>query len=179
MNITVYIATSLDGFIARENDDIDWLPNGEDAESEEDYGYQEFIDSVDALVMGRNTYELALSFDSWPYGEKPVIVLSSRQVDIPHNIEKTVESMCAIPQEVVSRLAERGFKHLYIDGGKTIQGFLSEGLIKQLIITKVPILIGTGIPLFSSLPHDVKLHHLETRQFKNGLVQSKYEVIEA
>lgn len=179
MNITVYIATSIDGFIARKNGGIDWLPSGEDAEGGEDYGYQEFLDSVDALVMGRNTYELALSFDSWPYGEKPVVVLSSRQVNIPNSIARTVESMCAPPQEVVRRLAERGFKHLYIDGGKTIQGFLSEGLIKQLIITKVPILIGTGIPLFSSLPHDVRLHHLETRQFENGLVQSKYEVIEA
>ncbi len=179
MEATVYIATSLDGFIARKNGDIDWLPSGENSEGAEDYGYQEFIDSVDVLVMGRNTYELTLSFDSWPYGEKPVVVLSSKQVDIPNNIAKTVESMCASPQEVVSCLAERGFKHLYIDGGKTIQGFLSKGLIKQLIITKVPILIGTGIPLFSSLPHDVKLHHLETRQFENGLVQSKYEVIEA
>jgi len=178
MEATVYIATSLDGFIARKNGGIDWLPSGEDTEGGEDYGYQEFIDSVDALVMGRNTYELTLSFDSWPYGEKPLVVLSSRQVDIPNNIAQTVESMCATPQEVVRRLAERGFKHLYIDGGKTIQGFLSEGLITQLIITKVPILIGTGIPLFSSLPHDVKLHHLETRQFENGLVQSKYEVIE-
>ena len=179
MEATVYIATSLDGFIARKNGGIDWLPSGEHAEGAEDYGYQEFIDSVDALVIGRNTYELTLSFDSWPYGEKPVVVLSSKQVDIPNTIAKTVESVCASPQEVVSCLAERGFKRLYIDGGKTIQGFLSEGLIKQLIITKVPILIGTGIPLFSSLPHDVKLHHRETRQFENGLAQSKYEVIEA
>lgn len=178
MKATVYIATSVDGFIARNKGGIDWLPSEEDAEGSEDYGYQEFIDSVDALVMGRNTYELALSFDLWPYGEKPVFVLSSRKIDIPDEIAKTVESMCAPPREVVCRLSKRGFKHLYIDGGKTIQGFLSEGLIQQLIITKVPILIGTGIPLFSSLSQDVKLHHLETRQFENGLVQSKYEVIE-
>jgi dihydrofolate reductase len=177
MKATVYIATSVDGFIARKNGAIDWLPNGGDAESGEDYGYQEFIDSVDALVMGRNSYESALSFDSWPYGEKPVVVLSSRQVDIPDDSAMTVESMCAPPREVVRRLAERGFKHLYIDGGKTIQGFLNEGLIQRLIITKVPILIGTGIPLFNALPHDVRLRHLETLQFENGLVQSKYEVI--
>jgi dihydrofolate reductase len=128
--------------------------------------------------MGRNTYELALSFDLWPYGEKPVFVLSSRKVDIPEDIAKIVESMSVPPREVVCRLSKRGFQHLYIDGGKTIQGFLSEGLIQQLIITKVPILIGEGIPLFSALPHDVRLHHLETRQFENGLVQSKYKVIE-
>jgi dihydrofolate reductase len=178
MKATVYIATSVDGFIARNNGGIDWLPSGEGTDSGEDYGYQEFIDSVDALVMGRNSYESAMSFDSWPYGEKPVFVLSSQKIDIPDNIAKTFEFMCAPPREVVRRLSERGFQHLYIDGGKTIQGFLSEGLIQQLIITKVPILIGTGIPLFSSLPHDVRLHHLETRQFENGLVQSKYEVIE-
>lgn len=177
MKATVYIATSVDGFIARKNGNIDWLPGGGETESGEDYGYQEFIDSVDALVMGRNTYELALSFDSWPYGEKPVFVLSSQKANIPNDIAITVESMCASPQEVVRRLAELGYKHLYIDGGKTIQGFLREGLIQQLIITTVPILIGTGIPLFSSLPHDVRLHHLGTRQFENGLVQSKYEVI--
>jgi dihydrofolate reductase len=178
MKATIYIATSVDGFIARHNGGIDWLPSGGETDGGEDYGYQEFIDSVDALVMGRNTYELALSFDSWPYGEKPVFVLSSRQIDIPDNIRKTVESMCLPPREVVCCLSERGFQHLYIDGGKTIQWFLSEGLIQQLIITKVPILIGVGIPLFGSLSHDVRLHHLETRQFENGLVQSKYKVIE-
>ena len=177
MKTTVYIATSMDGFIARQNGEIDWLPSGEDVEGGEDYGYQEFIDSVDALVMGRNTYDLTLSFDSWPYGTKPVFVLSSRKVEIPNDISETVESICAPPREVVRCLSERGFNHLYIDGGKTIQAFLREGLIQQFIITKVPILIGTGIPLFSSLPHDVKLYHLETRQFENGLVQSKYEVI--
>ncbi|MGH3146629.1 MAG: dihydrofolate reductase family protein, partial [Rubrobacter sp.] len=178
LKATVYIATSVDGFIARENGGIDWLPGGEDAEGSEDYGYQEFIGSVDAIVMGRNTYDLASSFGSWPYGEKPVVVLSSRQVDIPDAIATTVESMTASPREVVRRLAERGFGHLYVDGGKTIQGFLGEGLIQRLIITKVPVLIGAGIPLFGPLSHDVRLRHLETRQFENGLVQSEYEVIE-
>lgn len=177
MKTTVYIATSIDGFIARQNGEIDWLPSGGDVESEEDYGYQEFIDSVDAIVMGRNTYELTLTFDSWPYSAKPVFVLSSRKVDIPNDIAITVESICAPPREIVRRLSERGFKHLYIDGGKTIQSFLREGLIQKLIITRVPILIGAGIPLFGSLPHDVRLHHLKTRQFENGLVQSKYEVV--
>lgn len=177
MKATVYIATSVDGFIARENGDIDWLPDKSDAGGSEDYGYQEFIDSVDAIVMGRNTYELALSFGSWPYGEKPVVILSSRQVDIPADIARTVESISVPPREVIRHLAERGFRHLYIDGGKTIQGFLSEGLIHQLIITKVSILIGTGISLFGPLPHDVRLRHLETRQFENGLAQSKYEVL--
>lgn len=178
MKSSVYIATSLDGFIARANGDIDWLSNGGGEDSDEDYGYNEFIDSVDALVMGRNTYELVLTFGAWPYGDKPVVVLSSRQVDIPEHIMDSVESMSVPPREVVRRLEARGARHLYIDGGKTIQGFLSEGLVQQLIITRIPILIGSGIPLFGPLSHDIRLRHIETRQFANGLVQSQYEVVE-
>ncbi|HNP60471.1 MAG TPA: dihydrofolate reductase family protein [Nitrospirales bacterium] len=172
---TVYIATSVDGFIARENGGIDWLPGVGDAGTE-DYGYHEFIDSVDAIVMGRASYEMALSFGAWLYGEKPVVVLSSRPVAIGKDIARTVESMDAPPHEVVQRLAGRGWRHLYIDGGKTIQGFLREDLIHRLIITKVPILLGTGIPLFGSLSHEIHLEHLDTRSFENGLVQSHYEV---
>ena len=178
MKASVFIATSVDGFIARPNGDVDWLPNGGNEDGEEDYGYQEFMESVDVLVMGRNTYELVLTFGSWPYGEKPVVVLSSRrQLNIPEHIAGTVESMSAPPREVVRRLAERGAKHLYIDGGKTIQGFLAEGLIQQLIITRVPILIGSGIPLFGSIPQDIKLQHIATRTFESGLVQTRYEVV--
>ena len=127
--------------------------------------------------MGRGTYEQVVSFGSWPYGHKPVVVLSSRHVDIAEDIAGTVESMCAPPEELVRRLAERGWGHLYIDGGKTIQGFLREGLITRLIIAKVPILLGRGIPLFGPLPRDVSWRHVETRQFGNGVVQSEYEVM--
>jgi dihydrofolate reductase len=177
MKATVYIATSLDGFIAREDGAIDWLPPIEVAG--EDYGYQAFMDSVDALVMGRNTYEQILSFEAWPYGNKPVIVLSSQPLPIPEAMTSTVESMTASPQAVVQQLAQRGYQQLYIDGGKTIQGFLAAGLIQELIIARIPILIGTGIPLFGAIPHDIRLHHLETRSFANGVVQSKYEVIQS
>ena len=175
MKTSVFIATSIDGFIAREKGSIDWLSGGR--KSGEDYGYKEFINSVDAIVMGRNTYEQVLSFPSWPYGKKPVVVLSTQKVNIPENILKTVSSMNAAPKEVVRQLSEQGYKHLYIDGGKTIQGFLKEGLIQQLIITMVPILIGNGIPLFGSLSHDIQLQHLATRQFDDGLVQCRYQVI--
>ncbi|HEX9923527.1 MAG TPA: dihydrofolate reductase family protein [Anaerolineae bacterium] len=177
MKASVYIATSLDGFIARANGAIDWLPGGEDEQTGEDYGYQKFIDSVDYLVMGRNTYELALSFDPWPYTGTPVVGLSSRPLEIPAHLTGAVEGMSGSPGEVVSRLAERGAKHLYVDGGKTVQGFLAAGLIQQLIITRIPVLIGDGIPLFGPLPHDIKLRHIETRSFPNGLVQSRYEVV--
>jgi dihydrofolate reductase len=176
MKASVYIATSLDGFIARANGEIDWLPGAEGEETGEDYGYQKFIESVDYLVMGRNTYELVLSFGEWPYTGTPVVVLSSRNLEIPDHLAGAVEWMSGSPGEVASRLAERGAQHLYIDGGQTIQGFLAAGLIQQLIITRVPVLIGSGIPLFGPLPHDIQWRHLETRSFANGLVQSRYEV---
>lgn len=177
MKASVYIATSLDGFIARENGDIDWLPGGGDDGSEEDYGYKEFMDTVDVLVMGRNTFDKVLTFHEWHYGNKPVVVLSSGAVNIPEHITQTVESMSCTPEELVRRLSERGARHLCVDGGKTIQGFLDAGLIQQLIITRVPILIGSGIPLFGPLKRDIQLRHIETRQFAIGLVQSTYEVI--
>lgn len=176
MKASVYIATSLDGFIARTNGEIDWLAGGEGDEAGEDYGYQKFIESVDYLVMGRNTYELVLSFGEWPYTGTPVVVLSSRNLEIPDRLAGAVEWMSGSPHEVASRLAERGAQHLYIDGGQTIQGFLAAGLIQQLIITRVPVLIGDGIPLFGPLPHDIQWRHLETRTFATGLVQSRYEV---
>lgn len=147
MKASVYIATSVDGFIARKDGSVDWLSSGEIAGGE-DYGFKAFKVSVDALVMGRNTYKLAFSFGDWPYGEKPVVVLSSRQLELPEDISNTVSALSGTPREFVNRLAERGYQHLYVDSGKTIQGFLREGLIQTLIITKVPILIGSGIPLF-------------------------------
>lgn len=175
MKASVYIATSLDGFIARRDGKIDWLPSGE-GPSGEDYGYKKFIASVDALVMGRKTFKTALSFGEWPYGKKPVIVLSRRRRLIPKRLPRSVESMSCTPSRLMKILAERKMKHLYIDGGKTIQGFLNAGLIKQLIITRIPVLIGSGIPLFGPLQHDVKLQHIRTKAYSNGLVQSTYEV---
>jgi len=172
MQASVYIATSLDGFIARVNGDIDWLAGGGSADGGEDYGYQEFLETIDVLVMGRHTYEKALTFAAWPYGSTPVVVLSSTQVYIPQHLAASVESMSCAPGELVRRLSGRGARHLYVDGGKTIQGFLEAGLLQQLIITRIPMLIGSGIPLFGPLTHDIRLRHIETRQFANGLVQS-------
>lgn len=185
MEATVYIGTSLDGFIARENGDIDWLTDGSDqgtdeakpTDSAEDYGYEEFFATVDALVMGRGTYDKVLTFGEWPYGDKPVIVLTSRPLDRPTQVPGTVESMSCSPAECVARLEARGMRHLYVDGGKTIQSFLRAGLITRLIITRLPVLIGRGIPLFGPLDRDVKLRHVTTRSFPNGFVQSEYEVV--
>lgn len=174
MNASVFIATSLDGFIARPDGDIDWL--GEPDEDEEDHGYEAFMASVDYLVMGRNTYEKVLSFGiPWPY-TKPVIVLTNRQLEIEDEMASSVEAMSGSPAEIVARLEERGASHLYIDGGKTIQDFLAAGLIQRLIISRIPVLLGSGIPLFGDLPHDIQLRHVATATFRGGLVQSEYEV---
>jgi dihydrofolate reductase len=175
MKAIVYIATSLDGLIARPNGDIDWLGDPP-SEGGEDYGYKKFMDTVDVLVMGRHTFEKLRSFGKWPYGSKPVVVLSSRSLSIPEEISDSVESMSCSPAELAARLSKRGAKHLYVDGGKTIQGFLVAGLIQRLIITKIPVLIGGGIPLFGSLQRDIKLRHVRTRDFPGGIVQSEYEV---
>ena len=173
MKASVYIAASLDGFIARRDGDIDWL--GEPPKDGEDYGYEQFINSVDFLVMGRNTYEKVLSFGQWPY-TVPVVVLASRPLDIPADIAAKVETMSGSPADIVAELAKRGAKHLYIDGGKTIQSFLDADLIQRLIIARIPILLGDGIPLFGPLQRDIKLQHVETHAFANGIVQSAYEV---
>lgn len=177
MKASVYVATSLDGFIAREDGGIDWLEATQAASGTEDYGYKAFMESVDVLVMGRNTFELALTFGEWPYGDKPVVVLSTRGITIPDRLPKTVEGMHGTPSQVVQQLAARGWRHAYIDGGKTIQGFLSAGLVQQMIITRIPILIGRGIPLFGPTASDVSLEHLETRSYPTGLVQSRYRII--
>ena len=173
---SIFIAASLDGYIARENGDIDWLSEVNEVADGEDYGYQEFMDSVDVLVMGRISFEKVLAFGEWPYGHKRVVVLSSRSLNIPDDISETVEAQSWAAAELVEQLSKRGVKHLYIDGGKTIQGFLQAGLIQEIIITRIPILLGVGIPLFGPLKGDIRLKHLETRTFAKGLVQSRYEV---
>ncbi len=181
MKASVYIATSLDGFIARENGDLDWLPgsDGSSVESDPadgDFGYQAFMDSVDVLVMGRGTFEKVLSFGAWPYGNKRVVVLSRKLAQIPDELPETVELKSDAPAELVNELAASGAHHLYVDGGKTIQAFLNAGLIQELIITRIPVLIGRGIPLFGPVHKDLQLRHIETHAFSNGFVQSKYVV---
>lgn len=174
MKASVFIATSLDGFIARENGAFDWLPA-----DPEPHGYDEFIASVDAIVMGRKTFETVLAFfDTWHYGTKPVVVLSSRPSAWKAPEGSVCEFMSGSPREIVDRLTERGMNHLYIDGGVTIQRFLEAGLIQRMIITRVPILLGSGIPLFGPLSRDVRVNHVATRSYPSGLVQSEYLIAE-
>src|ERR1700691_3235903 len=173
MTVSVFIGTSVDGFIARANGDLDFLPAG----GGEPHGYNEFMATIDALVIGRKTFETVLAFPEWPYGDKRVVVLSSRPLDLSKVRGGVVEQMAGAPAEIVSKLAASGAHHLYIDGGITIQNFLRAGLIQHLIITRVPVLIGEGIPLFGALLHDVRLRHVATQQYPSGLVKSEYEVV--
>jgi dihydrofolate reductase len=178
MRASVFIATSLDGFIARPNGDLDWLL-GAPGQNGEDYGYKAFMDTVDVLIMGRGTYEKVLTFGNWPYTGKQVVVLSSRlgNAATPASPPNGVELMAGEPAAVVAALAARGFRHAYVDGGRTIQGFLAAGLVQHLTITRIPVLIGTGLPLFGALPADRRLRHLATRSWPNGFVQSQYELV--
>ena len=170
----VYIATSVDGFIADRNGDISWLdelpvPEGEDM------GYEGFMARIDALLMGRKTYEKVLSFGiEWPYAKK-VFVLSSTLTQVDAGLEGRVEIIQGQPEDVTSRLARQGYKNLYIDGGKVIQGFLAANLIDEMIITRVPIVLGSGIPLFDgSSEVSLRLEHRSTEVYGNEYVKSHY-----
>jgi dihydrofolate reductase len=170
MKASVFIAASLDGYIARQDGALDWLP----ADGGEPHGYDEFIATVDAIVIGRKTFETVLTFDAWPYGTMPVIVLSTRPSALSAPEGARCDMMAGTPPEIVARLGARGMKHLYVDGGVTIQGFLKAGLIQRMIITRIPVLLGSGIPLFGPLSRDVRLEHVATRSYPSGLVQSEY-----
>jgi dihydrofolate reductase len=172
MKLSVFVGISLDGFIARRNGDYDFLP----ADGGEPHGYDEFIATVDTILIGRNTFEVVLKLPSWPYGDKRVVVLSHRPLDLSKAAGRA-EQRNGTPLQITEQLAASGAKQVYVDGGITVQEFLRAGLIHRITITRVPVLIGDGIPLFGTLPHDITLHHLGTRQYKSGLVTSEYEVI--
>jgi dihydrofolate reductase len=173
VKVSVFVGTSVDGFIARKDGSLDFLP----ADGGEPHGYDEFFASVDALVIGRKTFETVLAFETWPYGKKRVVVLSRRSLDFSGVRGGVVERMNGDPSEIVAKLAADGVQHIYVDGGGTIQRFLRAGLVQRLTITRVPVLIGDGILLFGSLPHDFRLRHVATQAYSSGLVKSEYEIV--
>jgi dihydrofolate reductase len=175
MKLSVFCGVSVDGFLARPDHSLDFLETGE----QEPHGFEEFYDSVDVVVIGRKTFEVVLTFGKWFYGKKQVVVLSSRPLDLSTVEGGVLEQMSGEPFEIVERLKARDFKHAYIDGGNTIQRFLTAGLIDRLVTTRVPVLIGAGISLFGPVPHDIHLRHLATRSYQGGLVQSEYELGQA
>ena len=165
---SVFIATSLDGFIARADGSIDWLAIVE--LPGEDYGYAKFFESVDALVVGRKTYETALGFDVWPYAGKRCVVMTRGQRTAKHD----EEFFSGTPETLVARLARDGVKRVYVDGGSVIRQFLAEGLVTDLTLSIVPVLLGSGVRLFGELPRDTWLELVASRAFDSGLVQLAY-----
>lgn len=171
MHTSVFVGMSLDGFIARPDGRFDFLKSAEAGS----HGYEEFMATVDALLIGRGTYEVVLSLGGWFYGKTPVFVLSTKPLASAPK-EAVTERMCGEPREILKELEKRGLKHVYVDGGVTVQQFLDAGLIDRIIINRVPVLIGQGIPLFGSLSRDIKLKHIATRTLKGGGVQSEYHI---
>ena len=172
MKTTVYVGTSLDGFIARKDGNIDWLVKYQNKEVHD--SYNEFIRRIDAMVIGRGTFEKVLSFPVWPY-EKKVFVLSTSRKQIPGTLNEKATLVAMKPAALLNYLSDKGFSNIYVDGGKVIQSFLKEDLIDELIITRVPELIGTGIPLFGYLDNDLRFEHIKTNIYSDGLVKSQYE----
>jgi dihydrofolate reductase len=167
----VFIATSLDGQIARADGALDWLPA---PVAGEDHGYAEFMAGIDALVMGRHTFETVLGFGDWPYGALPVRVLSRRPVALPPGLPHNVRAAGGDPVDVLRGLGELGARAVYVDGGDTIRRFLAAGLVTRMTITRVPVLIGRGIPLFDALPADQRWTLVRARHWLNGLSQAEY-----
>lgn len=169
----VFVATSLDGYIADKNGYIDWLqsiPNPKQI----DMGYSDFMNDIDAVVMGRNTFETVRGMDiPWPY-DKFVFVLSRRQNIVPGKLRGRVELINGPLQEVIKRIHDRGYHRLYIDGGVTIQSFLKENLIDEITITIIPVLLGAGIPLFGHLEKPIMFKCAETKIYLDGLVQNRF-----
>ncbi len=171
---SVFIATSLDGFISDRNGGIDWLQTVPNPENN-DIGYSQFMERIDALVMGRITYETVLNFGiEWPY-TKPVFVLSQTLKDIPKELKGKVFIVKGPLKNVLNEIHEKGFYKLYIDGGSTIRSFLQEDLIDELILTTIPVLLGGGLPLFTELPHELKFELVECKVYLNQIVQSHYK----
>lgn len=177
MKVTAYLALSVDGFIAREDGDIAWLHDPRHVDEGEDYGFASFIQAVDVMVMGRHTFDKVMSFENWPYGELKVVVLSRKGVAVPSALQATV-SVRALEIPALTRALEtEGYRHIYADGGQVVQGFLQAGLVTDLILTRIPRLLGKGIPLFGPMASDTFLKHQATRAFPGGMVQSHYQVI--
>lgn len=173
MKASAFVGTSLDGFLARRDGAFDFLFAGSVEPSP--HGFEEFLASVDGIVMGRNTYDVVLPMPTWPYGDKPVFVLSNRPLSsIPAGV--AVERMAGEPSEILATLAARGLRHVYVDGGITIQAFIRAGLVHHLTITRVPVLIGSGIALFGPVDADIRLTHISTRQLPGGGVQCEYSI---
>jgi dihydrofolate reductase len=168
----VYVATSLDGFIADRAGGLDWLTESPGPEGS-DFGFAEFLSGIDAIVMGRRTFETVLAFGVWPY-DKPVFVLSTSLEVVPAAVADKAEVVRGDPHSIVAALRKRGYVNLYVDGGRTVQSFLDADLIDELIITRVPILLGEGVPLFGRMRRSLAFRHAGTEALSPELTKSRY-----
>ena len=171
MKASVYIGTSLDGFIAREDGDIAWLTRFADENAIQ--AYDDFIEGIDSIIIGRGTFETVLTFPDWPY-QKPVFVLSGSLTHLPDKLTAQATLISLKPAETLTYLSDLGYRSAYVDGGQVIQSFLDQDLIDDLTIATIPVLLGSGIPLFGRLSRDLNFTHLRTNSFPNGLVRSYY-----
>lgn len=174
-SFAVFIATSLDGYIARTDGRIDWLEAANAAvPAGEDCGYGAFMASVDVLLMGRKTFDTVCGFAEWPYGDQPVVVLSRSLSALPAGVPASVSLTAGAPDEVAEELGARGHRRVYLDGGETIQAFVAAGLVDEITVTRVPVLLGEGRPLFGPVASDQRWRHVDTRSWPFGFVQSRY-----
>lgn len=184
MKCSVFIATSADGYIASSDGGVDWLESSVktdvDLGEQSDMGFNSYIASVDCMIMGRGCMEKLASFnltpEQWPYGDTPIIALSSTIQTVPDSLKGKVDLYSGDISRLLSALEEEGFKHAYIDGGATITAFLNEKYINEITITQAPILLGSGKPLFGFIDHQIKLKNAQIKAFANDFVQVKYEV---
>jgi dihydrofolate reductase len=175
LKASAYIATSVDGFIATPTGDISFLEGFEGDLG----GFATFLASVDVLIMGRKSFDKVVSFgsDLWAYGDTRVIVWSRGKADIPVYLQTTVSCSSLSPKDLISQLEQAGYKRAYVDGGETIQRFLQDGLIDEIQLTRIPVLLGAGIPLFSNTGRKLNLKHLTTNAYSNGMVMTSYRVL--
>ena len=172
------MAISLDGFIARNNGEIDWLKKFNSDDPNEDYGFGEFFKRMDCLVMGRKSFEKVLSFQKWSHTGKPVQVLSRTLTSLPATVSGLAELTPKLsPHELLDYWVGLGWQRIYLDGGEAARSFLECGLVKQLILTHIPIILGTGKSLFGNTLLEIILKHLHTRSIVSGSVLSDYAIV--
>ena len=178
IKVSVFIGTSLDGFIARENGCIGWLDDAnKKVTPDEDFGFKSFLESVDQIIMGRKTFEQVMTFNTWPYNNTKMIVLTSKNIEIPKKLKESVTtSNTSSPKQLTKELSDQSINHIYVDGGIVIQDFLSARLVDEITVTVVPVLIGKGKSFSGSLPKDLSLEHLKTTVYNFGFVQNKYKI---
>jgi dihydrofolate reductase len=167
-SVRVFIACSLDGFIAGPDGDLTWLPG---PLADEDYGYGAFLADTDAILMGRATYDVAAAFDSWPYGETPVFVATSRPLN---PVVSSVRAITGTPNQLLAAVRAESGGGIYLDGGALIRSFVDAHLLDELIVTVVGVILGRGAPLFAGTADRHRLRLTAARPYPSGLVQLRY-----